>query len=76
MKRYVRSMNSARKLTVQYMKNYPFSDARVKRERDQNTKFRAFLSDRNNAELTQRRDVVSAPNLVQAENSLFSSRDQ
>jgi hypothetical protein len=41
------------------MKNYPFSDARVKRERDQNPKFRLFLNDRNNAELTQRRDVVS-----------------
>jgi hypothetical protein len=58
------------------MKNYPFSDARVKRERDQNPKFRAFLSDRNNAELTQRRDVVSPPNLIQAETSLSFSRDQ
>jgi hypothetical protein len=41
------------------MKNYPFSDARVKRERDQNPKFRLFLSDRTTAELTQNRDVVS-----------------
>jgi hypothetical protein len=41
------------------MKNYPFSDARVKRERDQNPKFRLFLNDRTTAELTQRRDVVS-----------------
>jgi hypothetical protein len=46
-------------LTSQYMKNYPFSDARVKRERDQNPKFKLFLSDRTTAALTQRRDVVS-----------------
>jgi hypothetical protein len=63
-------------LIAQYMKNYPFSDARVKRERDQNPKFRAFLSDRNNAELTQRRDVVSPPNLIQAETSSFFYRGQ
>ena len=60
----------------QYMKNYPFSDARVKRERDQNPTFRLFLNDRTTAELTQNRDVVSGPIPFNAENSLSSYRDQ
>lgn len=60
----------------QYMKNYPFSDARVKRERDQNPTFRLFLNDRTTAELTQNRDVVSLPSPIGAENSLFSYRDR
>jgi hypothetical protein len=62
-------------LTGQYMKNYPFSDARVKRERDQNPKFRLFLSDRTTAELTQRRDVVSTSQGDGAENSSCCFRD-
>jgi len=60
----------------QYMKNYPFSDARVKRERDQNPTFRLFLNDRTTAELTQNRDVVSLTAPIAAENSLFSYRDR
>ena len=43
----------------QYMKNYPFADSRVRREKGKNPAFKEFLSDRNTLELTQRRDVVS-----------------
>lgn len=46
------------------MKNYPFADARVKRERDRNPNFKLFLNDRTTAELTQRRDVVSTPSIA------------
>lgn len=44
---------------LQYMKNYPFAEARVKRETERNPQFRTFLNDRNNNELTARRDIVS-----------------
>ncbi len=43
----------------QYMKNYPFAEARVRRETERNPQFRAFLNERNTDELTKRRDVVS-----------------
>ena len=41
------------------MKNYPFAEARVRREGERNAQFRSFLSARNTTELTRRRDVVS-----------------
>ncbi|KAI9638407.1 uncharacterized protein MKK02DRAFT_42797 [Dioszegia hungarica] len=41
-----------------YMKNYPFADSRVRREKGKNPAFKEFLSDRNTLELTQRRDVT------------------
>ncbi|WVF72308.1 hypothetical protein IAT40_007121 [Kwoniella sp. CBS 6097] len=40
-----------------YMKNYPFAEARVRREQGRNGPFRAFLSERNTNELTRRRDI-------------------
>ena len=41
------------------MHNFPFAEARIRRERDRNPALAGFLSERNNAELTQRRDIVS-----------------
>lgn len=41
------------------MKNYPFAEARVRREGERNPDFRDFLAERNTDELTRRRDVVS-----------------
>ncbi|KAK8869923.1 hypothetical protein IAR55_000491 [Kwoniella newhampshirensis] len=40
-----------------YMKNYPFAEARVRREASRNAPFRGFLNDRNSVELTKRRDI-------------------
>ncbi|WVW83239.1 hypothetical protein I302_105258 [Kwoniella bestiolae CBS 10118] len=40
-----------------YMKNYPFAEARVRREQERNPPFRAFLSQRNTYDLTRRRDI-------------------
>ncbi|OCF39870.1 hypothetical protein I317_06307 [Kwoniella heveanensis CBS 569] len=40
-----------------YMKNYPFAEARVRREQGRNGPFRAFLAERNTIELTRRRDI-------------------
>ncbi|WWC85367.1 uncharacterized protein L201_000230 [Kwoniella dendrophila CBS 6074] len=40
-----------------YMKNYPFAEARVRREQERNPPFRAFLSQRNSYDLTRRRDI-------------------
>ena len=41
------------------MKNYPFAEARVRRETEHNPQFRAFLNERNTNKLTRRRGVVS-----------------
>ncbi|WWD15802.1 hypothetical protein CI109_100226 [Kwoniella shandongensis] len=40
-----------------YMKNYPFAEARVRREASRNPDFRSFLEDRNTVDLTKRRDI-------------------
>ncbi|WVQ78218.1 hypothetical protein IAT38_000301 [Cryptococcus sp. DSM 104549] len=40
-----------------YMKNYPFAEARVRRETTRNPAFRQFLASRNTASLTLRRDI-------------------
>nr|XP_019013428.1 uncharacterized protein I206_01495 [Kwoniella pini CBS 10737]OCF52209.1 hypothetical protein I206_01495 [Kwoniella pini CBS 10737] len=40
-----------------YMKNYPFAEARVRREVAKNPPFRTFLSERNTFDLTRRRDI-------------------
>ncbi|ORY32258.1 hypothetical protein BCR39DRAFT_523619 [Naematelia encephala] len=42
-----------------YMKNYPFAEARIRRESDHNPAFRDFLAERNTHELTRRRDISS-----------------
>lgn len=47
-------------LIDQYMKNYPFAEARVRRESETNEGFRVFLEERNSDELTQKRNVVGA----------------
>jgi hypothetical protein len=66
--------------TYQYMKNYPFADARVRREAEKNPGFQQFLSERNTTELTQRRDIVSSWVLMLAASnavfSLYSCRGQ
>jgi hypothetical protein len=41
------------------MKNYPFADARVRREAEKNIGFRQYLSERTTTEITRRRDIVS-----------------
>jgi hypothetical protein len=46
------------------MKNYPFAEARVRRETDRNPAFRTFLNDRNNDEMSRRRDVVGLSSLL------------
>jgi len=46
------------RLIEQYMKNFPFAEARVKREVRDNPAFAIFLNDRNTLELTNRRDMV------------------
>ncbi|WRT67006.1 uncharacterized protein IL334_003972 [Kwoniella shivajii] len=40
-----------------YMKNYPFAEARVRREQERSPPFRTFLSERNSYDLTRRRDI-------------------
>lgn len=40
------------------MKNYPFAEARVRRETERSPAFGAFLNERNTDELTRRRDIV------------------
>ncbi|WVR05091.1 hypothetical protein IAU60_002103 [Kwoniella sp. DSM 27419] len=40
-----------------YMKNYPFAEARVRREQARNEPFKIFLAERNTIELTRRRDL-------------------
>ncbi|OXG93167.1 hypothetical protein C345_00803 [Cryptococcus neoformans A2-102-5] len=42
-----------------YMKNYPFAEARVRRESVKNQEFRRFLESRNTASLTNRRDIFT-----------------
>ncbi|GFZ46220.1 hypothetical protein JCM24511_04467 [Saitozyma sp. JCM 24511] len=42
-----------------YMKNYPFADARVRREAEKNVGFRQYLSERTTTEITRRRDIES-----------------
>lgn len=44
------------------MKNYPFADARVRREAEKNVGFRQYLSERTTTEITRRRDIVSNMN--------------
>lgn len=41
------------------MKNYPFAEARVRREQEKNPEFRTYLQERNTIDLTRRRDIVS-----------------
>lgn len=41
------------------MKNFPFAESRIKRERNTNPRFMGFLDERNTVELTRRRDIVS-----------------
>lgn len=41
------------------MKNYPFAEARVRRESVKNKEFRKFLESRNTASLTNRRDIFT-----------------
>jgi hypothetical protein len=40
------------------MKNYPFAEARVRRERQKNPAFKRFIEERNSVELTKKRDIV------------------
>ncbi|ORX39762.1 hypothetical protein BD324DRAFT_614892 [Kockovaella imperatae] len=44
-------------LYEQYMKNYPFAEARVRREKAKNPGFRNFLEVRNTTQLTRKRDL-------------------
>ncbi|RXK38363.1 hypothetical protein M231_04405 [Tremella mesenterica] len=52
------SFLTSAELYEQYMKNYPFAESRVKREVLTNPGFQQFLKERNNMELTRRRDLV------------------
>jgi len=60
----------------QYMKNFPFAEARVKREVRDNPAFAMFLNDRNTAELTNRRDMVRKYKSASLTCSLSSCHDQ
>lgn len=42
-----------------YMKNYPFAEARVRRERQKNKLFASFLAERQDSLESRRRDLVS-----------------
>jgi hypothetical protein len=57
----VSRMSSSSLDALQYIKNYPFAEARVRREINKNEAFAGFLMDRNTHELTRRRDVVCCP---------------
>jgi len=59
------------------MKNFPFSETRIKRECRDNPLFAAFLQEKNTPELTGRRDIVSlilCPSDSAHDQSVFLSR--
>ncbi|ADV20494.1 hypothetical protein I305_06270 [Cryptococcus gattii E566] len=56
---YLQTMLEIVDLYEAYMKNYPFAEARVRRESVKNKEFRKFLESRNTASLTNRRDIFT-----------------
>ncbi|KIR26825.1 hypothetical protein I309_04203 [Cryptococcus deuterogattii LA55] len=56
---YLQTMLEIVDLYEAYMKNYPFAEARVRRESVKNKEFSKFLESRNTASLTNRRDIFT-----------------